>query len=94
MILLYATGGGVTMPGSVDGDIPLVAPFPLVSARVTANIGGVDCPVQYSGGAFGLVAGVIQINVQLAPGIPSGQQPISVKIGDAASQSGVTVWVR
>jgi len=94
MILLYATGGGVTMPASVDGDIPLVAPFPLVSARVTANIGGVDCPVQYSGGAFGLVAGVIQINVQLAPGIPSGQQPISIKIGDAASQSGVTVWVR
>jgi endo-1,4-beta-xylanase len=94
VILLYATGGGLTMPASIDGEIPVVAPFPLVAARTSVNIGGVDCPVQYSGGAQGLVAGVIQINVQLAPGVPSGQQPISVKIGDATSQSGVTVWVR
>jgi endo-1,4-beta-xylanase len=94
VILLYGTGGGLTMPGSIDGEIPVVAPFPLLSAMVFAKIGGVDCPVQYAGGAFGLVAGVIQINVQVAPGVPAGQQPISIKIGDAASQSGVSVWVR
>jgi len=94
VILLYGSGGGVTMPASIDGEIPVAAPFPLVAARVSAQIGGVDCPVQYAGGASGLVAGVIQVNVQLAPGIPSGPQPISIKIGDATSQSGVTVWVR
>ena len=93
-ILVYATGGGNTTPQSVDGQIALVAPFPLVSATVTASIGGVDCPVFYSGGAYGLVAGALQINVQVAKGVPSGQQPISIKVGDTASQSGVTVWVQ
>jgi uncharacterized protein (TIGR03437 family) len=93
-ILVYATGGGITKPESVDGQIPLVAPFPLVSAPVTASIGGVDCPVFYAGGAYGLVAGAIQINVQVAKGVPSGQQQISIKAGESASQSGVTVWVQ
>ncbi len=94
VILLYGTGGGLTTPVSMDGEIPVVAPFPLVAAAVSAKIGGVDCPVQYSGGASGLVAGVIQVNVQLARGIASGEQPIALKIGDATSQSGVTVWVQ
>jgi endo-1,4-beta-xylanase len=94
VILLYATGGGVTIPQSIDGQIPLVPPYPAAAAPVFAKIGGVDCPVQYSGGAFGLVSGAVQINVQVAQAVPSGQQPISVNIGDASSQSGVTVWVK
>jgi endo-1,4-beta-xylanase len=93
-ILVYATGGGATTPQSVDGQIPLVPPFPVVLATVTASIGGVDCPVSYSGGAYGLVAGALQINVQVAQGVPSGEQPISIKAGDAVSQAGVTVWVQ
>ncbi len=93
VILLYATGTGLTMPSSVDGEIRFAPPFPQVSALVSAKIGGVDCPVQYSGGAYGLVTGVTQINVQLPPGVPAGQQPISIKVGEATSQTGVTVWV-
>jgi endo-1,4-beta-xylanase len=93
VILLYATGTGLTMPSSADGEIDYAPPFPQVSALVSAKVGGVDCPVQYSGGAYGLVAGVAQINIQIAPGVPAGQQPISIKVGEATSQPGVTVWV-
>jgi uncharacterized protein (TIGR03437 family) len=94
VILLYATGGGVTIPPSVDGQITLVPPYPASTAPVFAKIGGVDCPVQYSGGAYGLVSGALQINMQVAKGVPSGQQSISVNIGNSAHQSGVTVWVK
>lgn len=93
-ILVYATGGGISMPQSVDGQIAVVPPFPQVSATVTASIGAVDCPVFYAGGAYGLVAGALQINVQVANGVPAGEQQISIKVGDVASQSGVTVWVQ
>lgn len=94
VILLYATGGGVTTPQSVDGLILPDQPFPIVSASTFAKIGGVNCPVVYAGGASGLVAGALQINVQVASEVPTGQQPVSLSIGDVATRSGVTVWVQ
>lgn len=93
VILLFATGGGVTNPPSVDGQIAVSAPFPVVPSSVTARIGGIDCPIQYAGGASGLVAGALQINLQVARGVPSGPQPVVVTIGAATSGSDVTVWV-
>lgn len=93
-ILLYATGGGVTDPPSADGQIALIAPFPVSVAKVSVSIGGVDCPVQYAGGALGLVAGTLQINAQVASGVPSGEQAVVLTIGDASSVDGVTVIVQ
>ena len=93
-LLLFATGGGVTTPVSVDGQIALTAPFPLVAAKTTVSIGGVDCPVIYSGGASGLVAGAVQVNVIVSADVPSGVQPIVVTIGDRSSPPGVTVVVQ
>jgi uncharacterized protein (TIGR03437 family) len=94
VILLYATGGGVTSPASVDGQIIASPPFPAPVAAATVRIGDVNCPVQYAGGASGLVAGTLQVNVQVAAAVPSGQQPVVLSIGNADSQSGVTVWVQ
>jgi uncharacterized protein (TIGR03437 family) len=93
-ILVYGTGGGMTMPGSTDGQIALASPFPILAARVSATIGGVDCPVLYAGSASGLIAGAVQVNIQIAPTVPLGEQPIVISFGDAASQPGVTVWVQ
>lgn len=93
-ILVYGTGGGVTTPASADGQIVLTAPFPVLAARVSATIGGIDCPVLYAGSASGLIAGAVQVNIQIAPTVPSGEQPIVITVGDAASQPGVTVWVQ
>jgi|SRR5579872_29166 len=92
-LLLFATGGGVTSPVSVDGQVAVTPPFPLVAAKTTVSIGGVDCPVIYSGGASGLVAGAVQVNVIVSAEVPSGVQPIVVTIGERSSQAGVTVVV-
>ena len=92
VILAFGTGGGTTSPASLDGQILTAPPFPAVTA--TAQIGGVDCPMQYAGGASNLVAGALQFNIQIAPGVASGPQPIVVTIRGVPSQSGVTVWIR
>jgi len=93
-ILLFATGGGVTDPMPADGQVTLGAPLPKLVATVTARIGGVDCKVDYSGGAVGLVAGAVQINVLVDPSVPSGGQPVQISINGARSQTGVSVVVQ
>ena len=94
LISLYLAGGGVTRPASQDGEVLSAPPFPVLAALPQVKIGGVDCPVQYAGGASGLVAGVTQMNVSVAVGVPSGEQPVTVISGSAASQSGLTIWVQ
>jgi len=93
VLLLYLTGGGVTSPSSVDGQIAVTSPFPLVAAKTTVTIGGLDCPVLYSGEASGLVAGAIQVNALIPANVPSGVQQVVVTFGDGSSQAGVTVVV-
>ena len=93
-IQVYATGAGVTSPASVDGHASLDGPFGIPVAKVTANIGGVDCPVSYAGGASGLVAGALQVNVQIAAGVPAGAQPVVINVGGVDSQTTATVLIQ
>ena len=93
VIQVFATGAGVTTPASPDGQIAIRPPFPVSVALVTATIGGVNCPVLYAGGASGLVAGALQVNVQIAGGVPSGDQPIVITVAGASSQAGATVSI-
>ncbi|MFN7995264.1 MAG: BACON domain-containing carbohydrate-binding protein [Bryobacteraceae bacterium] len=93
IIVLFGTGGGLTNPASVDGSLnPLNADGKLV-LPVTATVGGQAAKVVYSGPAPGLVAGVIQVNVQLPSGIASGNVPVSIQVGAATSPS-VTVALK
>jgi len=94
VIQVFATGAGATVPASGDGAIAVTPPFPTSAATVTATIGGVDCPVLYAGGAYGLVAGAVQVNVRIAPGVPAGEQPIVISAGGVSSRPDVTVSVR
>jgi endo-1,4-beta-xylanase len=94
IIVLFATGVGGTTPVGVDGQIVLTGTLPVLSAPASVQIGGVDCPVQYSGGAYGLAAGAFQVKVQVAAGVPSGEQSLVLTVGGAASQSGATVWIQ
>jgi uncharacterized protein (TIGR03437 family) len=89
---LYATGEGQTLPAGVDGK-PAAAPLPQPVAKVTVTIGGVAAEVRYAGGAPGLIAGVMQVNVMVPAGV-SGTAPVVLTVGGVASQSGVTVAVR
>jgi uncharacterized protein (TIGR03437 family) len=94
VVFIYATGEGQTNPAGVDGK-PNGYPAPVPLAEpVTATIGGATASVLYAGGVPGLVAGVLQINVEIPSGIPAASAaPIVLTIGGQASQPGVTVAV-
>ncbi len=93
VVTLFATGEGATDPAGVDGALaapPLTKPL----LPVSVSINGIPAMVEYAGGAPGLVAGVLQVNVRIPDSVPDGDLPVVLKIGDAASQPGVTVAVR
>ena len=90
VIVLYATGEGQTIPPGVDGRLAR-APLTKPVAAVSVQVGGLDARVMYVGGAPGLPAGVLQVNVLIPPGVSSGPVPVLLKIGTANSSSGVTV---
>lgn len=93
-IAVYATGEGQTSPGGTDGK-PGASPPPQPLAQpVTATVGGIAATVQYAGGVYGLVAGVLQVNVQVPQGVTPGSVPITVTVGGQGTQSGVTVAVQ
>jgi len=90
VIMVYATGGGVTNPslgtGIISGAAQLAAP-------VTATIGGQPAPVIYAGQAGGEVAGVMQVNVQVPEGV-SGDPTVVLTVGGVSTQTTATVAVK
>lgn len=94
--ILYGTGEGQTNPPCVDGQIvPAANPLPRPVLPVSVEVGGKAATVLYAGGAPGLVRGVVQVNITLAPDTPTGPNvPVTLKIGDRVSQDGVTMAVK
>jgi 6-phosphogluconolactonase (cycloisomerase 2 family) len=99
IVQAFMTGEGQTSPLGVTGTItaatlppPQVTPAPLLSAGVL--IDGQPALYTYVGEAPGMVAGVMQLNVQIPSNAPSGNLPITVLIGGNTSQNNVTVSVK
>jgi len=99
IVQVYLTGEGQTSPYGVTGTItaatlppPQVTPAPILAIGVTVN--GASVLYVYAGEAPGLVAGMMQLNMQIPADAPSGDLPILVSIGGSTSQSNVTVSVR
>jgi uncharacterized protein (TIGR03437 family) len=95
-IVVYCTGEGQTDPAGTDGK-PDDSPAPVPAAQpVTARIGGIPIPVvQYAGGSPGLVAGVLQVNIQIPQGVPTGGSiPILINVGGQNSQANVTLGIK
>ncbi len=91
-LVIYATGEGKTDPSVADGTVNnTVFPKPLLP--VSVQIAGQDAHVAYAGAAPLFVAGVLQINVDIPPGV-TGTVPIQIKIGDAVTPAGLTITVR
>lgn len=92
-LVLYATGAGLFRThlddGAITGDQLAVPDLP-----VWVDIDGRPGRVTYAGTAPGLVAGVLQINVQVPEGTRSGEVPLVVYVGAGTSQGGVTAFVR
>jgi uncharacterized protein (TIGR03437 family) len=93
VIQLFGTGGGVTNPASIDGALNPISSTGKLTETVSATVGGQPATVSYSGPAPGLVSGIIQINLTIPAGTPSGNAPVVVTVGTAASQT-VTVAVK
>jgi uncharacterized protein (TIGR03437 family) len=94
VLVIYGTGEGQTNPAGVDGQMASSLPFPRPLASVQVTIGGVPAVVEYAGGAPGMVAGALQLNVRVGQGTPSGNQALVLTIGGVQSQPGVTVAIR
>jgi uncharacterized protein (TIGR03437 family) len=92
-ISLYITGAGETNPPGTDGVLGAI-PYPLPVQNVTATVGGAQATVQYAGGSSGIVAGVMQVNLQIPMGItPGNAVPVTLQVGTATTPTGVTIAV-
>jgi uncharacterized protein (TIGR03437 family) len=93
-VTLWATGAGQLMPPGIDGAVVSADNPPRPVLAVTAQIGGQAATVLYAGGAPGIVAGVIQVNLQVPRGIASGAAvPLVLRVGSGTSQIGLTLAV-
>jgi len=92
-IILYVTGEGQTNPPGQDGKFT-VAPEPTPLGQVSVKIGGMPAQTRYAAEAPSLVSGVLQVNVVVPSGLPSGTNSVDVTVGNNSSPSGVTVQVQ
>jgi uncharacterized protein (TIGR03437 family) len=84
-VVLYATGGGQTSPASITGSVtPAPPPFYKIP-NVTATIGGQPAVVDFAGGAPGLVAGAIQLNIHIPKGLTGDALQVVVTIDGVPS---------
>jgi uncharacterized protein (TIGR03437 family) len=95
VLTIYANGLGPVVPPVADG---VAAPSPPHLARTVQHpvvtLGGVPCPVFFSGLVPGLV-GLNQINIQVPKGVPAGAAvPIQITIGGLTSSDLVTIAVQ
>jgi trimeric autotransporter adhesin len=95
LLSLFATGAGQMSPSATDGAFNGVSPpsMPILQP-VAVTIGGQQATVSAAIGAPGQVAGMLEITVRVPTGIqPGNAVPVTLQIGGASAQSGVTVAI-
>ena len=82
IVVLFGTGEGQTDPPGINGKLA-AEPLPRPRLPVAVQIGGQEAGVVYAGGAPGLIAGLIQVNVRVPDGAPSGEAvSVVLAVGD------------
>lgn len=91
VLVLYATGEGQTNPPGVDGKIATdVQPKPVLPVSVV--VAGKNAILQYAAAAPHFIAGAMQINAQLPPGVASGAAvPLVLNIGTFSTTVNVAI---
>ena len=93
IVVLYATGEGLTDPAGVDGALA-AAPLPRPLNEVRVSIDGLNAEVLYAGGAPGFVAGLIQINARVPAAARGGVSvPVSITSAGRRSPAGVALAI-
>lgn len=94
VVVFFATGSGQMTPAPADGSVVAAASLPLPVQTVKVNIGGKSATVLYAGGAPGMVAGVMQINVRIPAAVPAGDAPVVLRVGAQSSPQSITIAVK
>jgi uncharacterized protein (TIGR03437 family) len=94
VIVLYATGEGVTDPPGQDGLVSSSDVLREPVLPVSLTIGGQAAQVLFAGSAPGNVAGVMEVEAIVPAGAASGTPPVVLTVGSASSQANVTVNVK
>jgi uncharacterized protein (TIGR03437 family) len=88
---LFLTGEGVSRTSQAAGSVAL-PPYATPAASVSALVDGVNAQVVYAGGGPGTYAGFIEVMLRVPSGIRLNQAvPVVIKIGDVATQPGMTI---
>jgi uncharacterized protein (TIGR03437 family) len=94
IVTLYGTGFGDTSPPVTTGQL---APSAAKLANsFTVTIGGTTLPDQdvlYGGTSPGSLCGLYQFNIRIPTSTPNGDLPVTINIGGASTQTGVTLAV-
>jgi uncharacterized protein (TIGR03437 family) len=94
VLVVYLTGAGVVSPASPDGSVNATgvgSPLGVVSA----TIGNQPAPVLFCGTVPGLLNGVLQVNIQVPAGVPSGTHvPLAAFVAGSPTQPGVTLAIK
>jgi uncharacterized protein (TIGR03437 family) len=93
VVSIFATGEGQTTPSGIDGLLATGA-YPKPVSPVQVFINGNPAEVLYAGAAPNQIAGLFQVNVRIPADAPSGDVPVQIQVGNAASQPGITVAVK
>jgi uncharacterized protein (TIGR03437 family) len=101
VIQVYMTGEGQTSPAGVTGKVNCpsgstctIAQLPVPLLPVAALVNNQPATITFWGEAPGLVSGVMQVNLIIPPGTPSGPASLVIKVGSNSSQPGVTIAVK
>lgn len=101
VVMLYVTGEGATNPAAADGKLTPLPPSPPLAPLHPASVylSGQAAPVLWAAEEPGVVAGVMQINVQIpanliqAPSPGPVAVPVIVVVGQSFTSSNVTIAV-
>lgn len=84
VLTFWLNGAGQLATPVPDGSILNNPPYPTTKFPVSVNISGKEATVLYAGAAPGMMAGIIQVNVQIPDTLPQGAT-LQVFVGAASA---------
>jgi uncharacterized protein (TIGR03437 family) len=91
-LVIYATGAGQTTPPGVDGQIGGTTKLPRPVLPVSVTVGGKPAALVYVGGVPKMIAGMLEVKLQLPAGIKTGAAiPLVLNIGGFTTTVNVAI---